>query len=147
MAAIRSATAIWEGDLLSGKGTVSSGSSKTFSLLPVSWAARTESPEGKTSPEELIASAHASCFCMALSAGLGRAGTPPQTLETSADVTFDKVGEGWAVTSSVLTVRGKVPGIREHEFQEAAEAAKDGCPISAALKGNVTISVKATLIQ
>ena len=147
MAAIRSATAIWEGDLLSGKGTVSSGSSKTFSLLPVSWAARTESPDGKTSPEELIASAHASCFCMALSAGLGRAGTPPQSLETSADVTFDKVGEGWAVTSSALTVRGKVPGIREYEFQEAAEAAKDGCPVSTALKGNVTISVKATLIQ
>ena len=84
---------------------------------------------------------------MALSAGLGRAGTPPQSLETSADVTFDKVGEGWAVTSSALTVRGKVPGIREYEFQEAAEAAKDGCPVSTALKGNVTISVKATLIQ
>ena len=84
---------------------------------------------------------------MALSAGLGRAGTPPQTLEASADVTFDKVGEGWAVTSSALTVRGKIPGISAHKFQEAAEAAKDGCPVSAALKGNVTISVKATLIQ
>lgn len=145
MAAIRRADAVWEGDLAHGAGKVSASSSKAFSDLPVSWASRTEEANGRTSPEELVAAAHASCFCMALSNGLGRAGTPPKRLEVSATVTFDNVGGGWKVASSALTVRGDVPGIDAGAFQKAAEAAKDGCPISSALKGNVALSVEATL--
>ena len=111
----------------------------------MSWTARTESPGGKTSPEELVAAAHASCFAMAFSGGLGRAGAPPERLAVSADVTFDKVEAGWRVVSSHLTVRGVVPGISNEDFVAAAEAAKDGCPISQALKGNVALSVDAAL--
>ena len=145
MAAIRRAECVWEGDLASGSGTVSAATSKAFGGLPVTWASRTESADGRTSPEELVAAAHASCFCMALSAGLGRAGTPPTRLEVSATVTFDKVEAGFAVKSSALTVRGRVPGVDADGFREAAESAKDGCPISQALKGNVELSVEATL--
>jgi osmotically inducible protein OsmC len=145
MAAIRRADATWRGDLASGSGVVSASSSQAFSNLPVSWAARTESPNGQTSPEELIAAAHASCFSMALSAGLGRAGTPAQRLDVNAAVTFDRADGGWRVVSSALTVRGTVPGIDAEAFRNAAEAAKDGCPISQALKGNVELSVQATL--
>src|SRR5213083_561577 len=111
MAAIREARAVWNGDLMSGSGAVRAVSSGKFADLPVSWAARTESPGGKTSPEELVAAAHASCFAMAFSADLGRAGTPPDRLDVSADVTFDKVEAGWRVVSSHLTVRGVVPGM------------------------------------
>jgi osmotically inducible protein OsmC len=145
MSAIRRAEVEWAGDLASGSGTVSAISSGAFESLPVSWAARTESSDGKTSPEELVAAAHASCFAMAFSGGLGRAGTPPERLDVSADVTFDKVGDGWRVVSSALTVRGVVPGMSAEDFIAAAEAAKDGCPISQALKGNVDLSVDATL--
>lgn len=146
MAAIRRAEVSWNGDLTTGSGTVSAVSSGAFSDLPVSWAARTESSDGKTSPEELVAAAHASCYAMAFSAGLGRAGTPPTSLEVSAEVTFDKLEAGWKVVSSHLTVRGVVPGISDADFVTAAEAAKDGCPISGALKGNVELSVDATLV-
>ena len=145
MAAIRKAECVWDGDLASGSGSVSAATSQAFSSLPVSWASRTESADGRTSPEELVAAAHASCYCMALSAGLGRAGTPPERLETSATVTFDQVEGGFKVVSSALTVRGRVPGIDADAFRDAAEAAKDGCPISQALKGNVELSVEATL--
>lgn len=145
MAAVRTATVTWSGDLTSGRGSVSAGSSDAFRDLPVSWAARTEDPEGRTSPEELLAAAHASCYAMSFSAGLGRAGTPPEDLHVSAEVTFDKLGAGWTVVSSALTVIGKVPGCTEEAFREAAEAAKDGCPISRALVGNVALSVEATL--
>ena len=145
MAAVRRAEATWSGDLASGSGSVSAVSSGVFSDLPVSWAARTESSDGKTSPEELVAAAHAACFSMALSAGLGRAGTPPERLDVSAEVTFDKQDAGWKVSSSHLTVRGVVPGISEEDFVKAAEAARDGCPISGALKGNVELSVDAAL--
>ena len=145
MAATRRAEATWEGDLMSGNGVVSAVSSGGFTDLPVSWAARTEEPGGKTSPEELVAAAHASCYCMALSAGLGRAGTPPKKLEVSATVTFEQVTGGFKVASSALTVCGDVPGIDADGFRKAAEAAKDGCPISGALKGNVDLSVEATL--
>jgi osmotically inducible protein OsmC len=144
-AVIREARTVWTGDLAKGSGSLSAVSSKSFSDLPVTWAARTEAPEGKTSPEELIASAHASCFSMALSAGLGRAGTPPTKLEVSAAVTFDKTDAGFRVISSALTVKGEVPGISAEDFAKAAEGAKDGCPISQALKGNVALSVSATL--
>jgi lipoyl-dependent peroxiredoxin len=146
MAAIRRADVSWSGDLPSGKGHVSAATSGAFSGLEVSWPRRSEADaQGKTSPEELLAASHASCYAMALSAGLGRAGSPPQSLFVSATVTFDKVGEGFKVVSSALEVRGKVPGIDETAFEQAAEAAKNGCPISQALKGNVDLSVKATL--
>ena len=98
-----------------------------------------------TSPEELVAAAHASCFSMALSGALGRAGTPPEKLDVSAEVTFDKVEAGWRVVSSHLVVRGRVPGMSEADFVAAADGAKDGCPISQALKGNVALSVDAAL--
>ena len=145
MAARRQATVVWDGDLMSGSGVVSASTSGAFGGLPVSWASRTESSDGRTSPEELVASAHASCFAMALSAGLGGSGTPPERLEVSATVTFDQVEGGWKVVSSALTVTGRVPGLDEAGFREAAEGAKDGCPISGALKGNVALSVEATL--
>ncbi len=145
MAAVRRAEVTWTGDLATGKGTVSAVSSGAFSDLPVSWPARTESANGMTSPEELFAAAHASCFAMAFSGGLGRAGTPPQRLSVAAEVTFDKVEAGWRVTMSNLTVRGVVPGISEEDFVRAAEAAKEGCPISQTLKGNVALSVDAAL--
>ena len=145
MAAIRTAHATWSGSLTEGSGVVSATSSNAFSELPVSWVARTEQSGGKTSPEELVASAHASCFSMALSAGLGGGGTPPTKLEVDATVTFDKVDGGWKVASSALKVVGKVPGLDAAGFHAAAEAAKDGCPISSALKGNVELSVEAIL--
>ncbi|HEV8536601.1 MAG TPA: OsmC family peroxiredoxin [Candidatus Limnocylindria bacterium] len=145
MAATREARAVWNGDLMSGTGAVSAASSGKFSDLPVSWSARTESPGGKTSPEELLAAAHASCFAMALSADLARAGTPPKRLEVSSKVTFDKVGDKWTVVSSALDVTGEVPGADAAKFRQAAEGAKENCPISRALKGNVNLSVNATL--
>lgn len=145
MAAVRRAEATWAGDLPSGSGAVSAVSSGAFRDLPVTWAARTESSDGKTSPEELVAAAHAACFSMALSGALGRAGTPPERLDVSAEVTFDKRDAGWKVASSHLTVRGVVPGMSEADFVKAAEGARDGCPISGALKGNVELSVDATL--
>lgn len=113
--------------------------------MAVSWSARTEASGGKTSPEELLAAAHAACFSMALSAGLGRMQKPPDRLTVSATATFDKVGDAWKVTTMELEVLGKVPGISAAEFQQAAQAAGQGCPISTALKGNVAISVRAKL--
>jgi len=145
MSAIRRAEASWAGDLASGSGTVSATSSGVFDSLPVSWAARTESSDGKTSPEELLAAAHSACFSMALSGALVRAGTPPEQLDVSAEVTFDKLEAGWRVVSSALTVRGRVPGISAADFEAAAEATKTGCPISQALINNVALSVEATL--
>jgi osmotically inducible protein OsmC len=145
MAATRQARAVWNGDLATGSGEVSAVTSGKFSALPVSWGARTEAPQGKTSPEELLAAAHASCYSMALSAGLAKGGTPPKRLEVSSKVTFDKVGADWTVVSSELEVKGDVPGIDQAAFAKAAEGAKDGCPISRALKNNVKLSVKATL--
>ncbi len=141
----RTATAVWQGDLMSGSGVVSAATSDAFTDLPVSWASRTESADGRTSAEELVAAAHASCFCMALSNGLGKAGTPPQRLEVSATVAFEPAEGGFKVASSKLSVRGTVSGIDAAGFAQAAEAAEDGCPISGALKGNVELSVEATL--
>src|SRR5438128_11573069 len=145
MAAIREARAVWNGDLMSGSGAVRAVSSGKFADLPVSWSARTQAPGGKTSPEELLAAAHASCFAMALSAGLARAGTPPKRLEVRAAVTFDKVGDSWKVVSSALDVRGAMPGAEADKFKAAAEHAKENCPVSRALKGNVKLSVEARL--
>lgn len=145
MAATRTAEVAWDGDLTSGSGTITKVGSGAFGQLPVSWAARTEAPGGKTSPEELLAGAHASCFAMALSGALARAGTPPASLAVSAAVTFDKGDDGWRVTTSALTVRGHVPGASPESFAEAAEATKTGCPISKALIGNVELTVDAAL--
>jgi len=141
----RTAEAVWKGSLAQGSGEVTLASSGAAGPLPVTWASRTARPEGKTSPEELVAAAHASCYCMALSGILGEAGTPPERLETSATVTFAQVEGGFRVASSALTVKGTVPGLGAAGFKKAAEAAKDGCPISGALKGNVEITVEAEL--
>jgi len=145
MAAVRRAEVVWEGSLARGSGKVSASSSQAFSDLSVSWASRTERANGQTSPEELVAAAHASCFAMALSFGLGNDGHPPERLQVSATVTFDQVDGGWKVVSSALTVRGTVPGLDDAAFKQAAEGAKEGCPISQALKGNVALSVDASL--
>ena len=145
MAAIRTAEVTWSGDLLEGSGTITYVTSGAFTRLPVTWASRTEAPDGRTSPEELLAAAHAACFSMAFSNQLGKNGTPPTRLDVKASVSFEKVDAGWKVASSALTVRGEVPGIDEARFRELAEAAKDGCPISGALQGNVALSVEATL--
>jgi len=145
MAAERTAEVTWTGDLMKGNGTTALRSSGLADALPVSWASRTENADGKTSPEELLAAAHASCFSMALSGGLARGGHPPERLDVSATATFEKVEAGFRVTRMRLRVQGTVPGIDAAAFQEAASAAKDGCPISQALKGNVEISVEASL--
>ncbi|HEY1286236.1 MAG TPA: OsmC family peroxiredoxin [Solirubrobacterales bacterium] len=141
MAAESRATTVWEGDLLSGRGetTVDSG---VLSAVEVSWTARTERAEGTTSPEELLAAAHTSCFCMALSSQLAKAGNVPERLEAGATITFVP-GEG--VRSSRLAVRGRVPGIDQTAFEDAARGAGENCPISQALRGNVEIEVEATL--
>lgn len=145
MSASRTATVTWTGSLMEGSGTVSAGSSDLFTDLPVSWASRTEAVDGRTSPEELLAAAHASCFAMALSGALAREGTPPEHLHVSATVTFDRVDDKWTVTRSQLEVVGTVPGLDEAGFDAAAQGAKDGCPVSRALAGNVEIVVSSTV--
>ncbi len=144
MATKRSAHAVWLGDLAHGHGTVR-GATGALPEVGVSWPARTEAPGGKTSPEELLAAAEAACFCMALSSRLGRLQKPPTKLEVSSTATFDKVGDGWKITTMEIEVAGTVPGASAAEFEEAAKSASEGCPISSALKGNVQISVKARL--
>ena len=144
MAAQRRAHTTWEGDLASGSGTFTVGSGAT-GPQQVSWPARTEEPGGKTSPEELIAAALSSCFSMALSGVLARAGTPPQKLETDAVATFDQVDAGFRMTKIDLTVRGTVEGADEEAFKQAAEQAKENCPVSQALKGNVELTLDAAL--
>jgi lipoyl-dependent peroxiredoxin len=141
----RRADAVWQGSLAQGSGEVSLMTSGAAGPLPVTWASRTERSNGKTSPEELVAAAHASCFNMELSNILAEAGTPPEKLETSVTVTFKQVEGGWKTGSSEITVKGWVPGIDETGFRQAAEGAKDGCPISGALRGNVELTVEATL--
>ncbi|CAN5157734.1 OsmC family protein [soil metagenome] len=141
MAVSSSATTVWEGDLGHGSGTTTPASG-AFPTVDVSWASRTTRATGKTSPEELLAAAHAACYCMGLSHDLGEAGTPPGRLEATATVDFVP-GEG--VKSSHIVVTGSVPGIDQATFAAAAAAAGEGCPISGALKGNVEITVEATL--
>jgi osmotically inducible protein OsmC len=139
----RSATTVWEGDLPNGKGTVN-GASGALKDLGVTWASRTERSNGLTSPEELIAAAHSSCFSMALSNELSQGGNDPEQLDVTAKVTLDQRDGAPTVTSSELTVTGKVPGIDQSAFAQAAETAGKNCPISRALAG-VEISVTATL--
>jgi lipoyl-dependent peroxiredoxin len=142
MAADRTANTVWEGGLAKGQGTLTMQSSGVGGDLPVTWASRTERSDGKTSPEELIAAAHSSCYSMALSLALDEAGSPPERLDVTATVTFVP-GEG--VTASKLAVRARVPGIDQAGLDSAIEAANAGCPVSGALKGNVDITVDATL--
>ena len=141
MAAVSRADAVWEGDLTTGKGRVKVASG-TFSEFPVTWASRAEAQHGKTSPEELLAAAHAACYSMAFSGGLSKAGHKVERLSTSAAVEFVP---GTGITTITLTTVGRVSGIDAAEFQKEAEAAKEGCPISKALHGNVTLKLNARL--
>jgi osmotically inducible protein OsmC len=143
MATEKTAHATWEGSLAEGTGRFSLGSG-TMTDQSVTWKDRAEGGEG-TSPEELIAAAHASCVLMALAAGLARAGTPPTKLESEATTSFDKVGEGFGITKMELTIRGEVDGLDEDAFRQAAEAATENCPVSQALQGNVEITLDAAL--
>jgi lipoyl-dependent peroxiredoxin len=142
MATDRKAEVVWQGGLIDGSGTIESVTSGAIAPLDVSWASRSEEPNGRTSPEELIAAAWASCFSMALSAGLAKSGNPPEKLETSATVTFQP-GEG--ITKGALTVRGSVPGMDADAFSEAAHAAMENCPVSKALTGIPDTSLVASL--
>ena len=142
MATDRRADVTWQGSLMEGSGTIRSTTSGTLGEQKVSWPNRSEDNPDSTSPEELIAAAHAACFSMALSGGLSRAGTPPEELNTSATVTFQP-GEG--ITKVALTVEGRVPGIDDAAFQEAANGAKANCPVSKALTGVPEITLEARL--
>src|SRR5215216_4888732 len=142
MATDRRAEATWQGSLMDGSGRIENVTSGTIGGLDVTWASRAEQPSGRTSPEELIAAAHATCFSMALAHGLAQEGHAPERLETSATVTFQP-GEG--ITKIALTVRGQVPGLDAAAFEAAAEAAKEGCPVSKALASVPEITLEAEL--
>jgi osmotically inducible protein OsmC len=142
MATQRRAEVTWQGSLMDGAGTIDRVGSGAFGPLDVTWASRAEDPAGRTSPEELIAAAHASCFSMALSHALAQAGSAPERLSTAATVTFVP---GTGVTAIALEVTGRVPGLDEAGFQEAAEGAKNGCPVSKALAGVPEITLSARL--
>lgn len=145
MAEIRHASVVWNGSLTDGSGVITYVSSGAIARLPVSWASRTSAHQGLTSPEEMLAAAHASCFSMALASRLAKNSTPANQLDVRAEVTFDNASGGWKVTTSKLSVRGDVPGIDAATFQRLADDAKDNCPISQAIKGNVEVSLDATL--
>lgn len=142
MATDRTASVVWQGDLINGSGTIQSVTSGAVGPLDVTWASRSEEPSGRTSPEELIAAAWASCFSMALSNGLAKAETPPEKLETSVTVTFQP---GTGITRGALTVRGTVPGLDDDGFRAAAEDAKANCPVSKALAGIPDVTLDAQL--
>lgn len=142
MTTTRTANTHWEGSLLEGSGRVSLGSSG-LGAYEVNWPSRAEQPNGRTSPEELIAAAHSSCFSMALSNGLAQAGNPPESLDTRADVTFQP---GTGITGVHLVVHGRVPGLSAEDFRAAADDAKKNCPVSQALTGT-TITLEAVLAQ
>jgi lipoyl-dependent peroxiredoxin len=144
MAVERRAKARWEGDLMGGSGEVST-ESETVRNATVKWSSRAEQADENTSPEELIAAAHATCVSMALANGLAQAGSPPKQLETEATATFDKTGDGFRMTTMRLSIRGQVDGLDEDAFRRAAEDAKENCPVSQALKGNVDVTVDASL--
>ena len=139
----RTAHVSWSGSLMEGGGTITSVGSGAFGPLDVTWASRAEDSDGRTSPEELIAAAHAACFSMALSHGLAQAGTPAESLDTSATVTFVP---GTGITTIALSVRGRVPGLGEAAFLEAAEGARAGCPVSKALAAVPEITLDAALV-
>ena len=142
MATERRAQVTWQGDLMSGNGTIGAVPSGAFGPLEVSWPSRAEEPGGKTSPEELIAAAHASCFSMALSHALAQEGNAPERLDVSATLTFVP---GTGITKAALAVEGRVPGVDQETFRAAAEQAKENCPVSKAMRGNVELTLDARL--
>jgi lipoyl-dependent peroxiredoxin len=145
MPQVRRGTAHWSGDLLAGGGAVSAATTGVFTEQAITWRARTEAAEGKTSPEELLAAAHAACYSMAVSNDLSKAGHVPERVDVTVDVTADKTDAGWTVLSSAITLRARVPGCDAATFQAQADAAKSGCPISRAISGSVEITLDATL--
>jgi osmotically inducible protein OsmC len=143
----RQATTVWQGDLRSGKGeTTLDSSHANGGQFEVTFPSRAEAPDGRTSPEELLAAAHATCYSMALSNQLTTGGNAPENLQTQATVTLDRGSDGLTITKVTLVVRGTVPGVGADAFQEAAQAAKAGCPVSKALAGNVEIALDAQLV-
>ncbi|HEY7731279.1 MAG TPA: OsmC family peroxiredoxin [Gaiellaceae bacterium] len=143
---VREAEATWEGTVARGEGTLTAASSGAFSGLPITLASRIGDPEGKTSPEELLAAAHAGCFVTSLGSELARAGTPPERLDVRCRVTMDEVeGQGHRIVQSAIEARGVVPGADTASFAQAAEAADAGCPFSALVKASATVTITATL--
>lgn len=147
MAETRTASATWSGNLTDGAGMLTYISSGAFSRMPITWNSRTAAHEGRTSPEELLAAAHASCYSMAFSNELAKNGTVATRVDVKVLVTADKRESGWTVLSSAISVTGVVPGIDAATFAQVAEKAKDGCPISRAIAGNVELSVEAVLLE
>ena len=147
MAETRHASATWSGNLTEGAGMLTYISSGAFSRMPITWNSRTAAHEGRTSPEELLAAAHASCYSMAFSNELAKNGTIATRVDVTVRVTADKREAGWTVLSSAISVEGVVPGIDAAAFAKVAEKARDGCPISRAIAGNVDISVEAVLLR
>jgi osmotically inducible protein OsmC len=141
---MRSASAVWEGELFTGKGTVSLDSSSAAGPLDVNWPARAENPNGVTSPEELIAAAHATCYSMSLANGLAKAGTPADRLETTVNVHIEKTDAGFSITRTEIKVRG-AGSFDEAAFTEAAQTAKAACPVSRALHPSIEVSLDAAL--
>jgi osmotically inducible protein OsmC len=144
MAAERTAKVVWTGNLLEGNGTATMSSSGAFGDFPVTWASRAEDPEGRTSPEELMAAAHATCYAMAFSHHLAENGTPPAQLEVGATYTFVP---GTGITKAELDVRGSVPGLGEAAFGNEAREGEQKCPVSNAIRNNVEITLTAALEQ
>jgi osmotically inducible protein OsmC len=143
---VREAEATWEGTVARGEGTLTAASSGAFSGLPITLASRIGDPEGKTSPEELLAAAHAGCFVTSLGSELARAGTPPERLDVRCRVTMDEVeGQGHRIVQSAIEARGVVPGADTASFAQAAAAADAGCPFSALVKASATVTITATL--
>jgi osmotically inducible protein OsmC len=143
----RTARAIWKGNLNEGQGELTAESSGVLSSIPVTWASRTQESGGRTSPEELLAAAHAACFAMAFSNTLDKRGTPPDSLDIRATCTFEKIDTGSKVGTMTLEVRGTVPGLDQAGFEEAARAAEEGCPISNAIRGNVKVELRPELVS
>ena len=141
----RVAVASWKGNLTEGEGDLTLDSSKVLQGSPITWASRAEQPDGRTSPEELLAGAHAACYAMAFSNTLAKAGTPADSLDVKATCALDRVGEGVAVTTMHLEVRGVVSGLDDEGFKAAAETAEGACPISNAIRGNVEVTLDAHL--
>jgi len=147
MAVERRANAVWEGNLTKGKGIITSVGSGAIGNLPVTWAARTEEPGGKTGPEELIAAAHASCFCMEFAGQLNKVGKPPERLTVSANCRADILEGGFTILGMDLEVSGRVPNIDRAEFERVANVAKAHCPVSKALANNIEIRLKAVHLE
>ena len=146
MPAIRRADATWSGDLSTGSGKVSAMTSNAFKELPVSWTARTESAEGRTSPEELLAAAHAGCLATSVAGELTRAGTPPERIDVTANIVMDEVeGRGHQIVESQVRVRVRVSGIEEDAFRRVVEEADEGCPFSNLIKASAKVSIDAEL--